>query len=63
VGINGPSGNGRSSGWERTIRPNFFLAASAAMDDRPQPEHRVGEPPDAAALHSILAEAFATYRD
>ena len=32
------------------------------MDDRPQPEHRVGEPPDAAALHSVLVEAFATYR-
>jgi GNAT superfamily N-acetyltransferase len=33
------------------------------MDARPQPDYRVGEPRDAAALAAVALEAFATYCD
>jgi GNAT superfamily N-acetyltransferase len=33
------------------------------MDAHPGPDQRVGRPPDAAALASVLLEAFATYRE
>ncbi len=33
------------------------------MDSHPAPDQRVGRPQDAAALTSVLAEAFETYRD
>lgn len=33
------------------------------MDDRQQPDHRVGEPRDAAALATVTLAAFASYRE
>jgi hypothetical protein len=33
------------------------------MEVHPEPDQRVGRPPDAAALTSVLVEAFETYRE